>query len=193
MEQLLSGLERVTGRPVERISIAPGDFAAFKALYRDERGGIDDQKLLEYYVSWHFLDLSASDTYIDVAAQNCPFAFFLREKLGCKVYRQDLYYMKRGIHGDDIGGDASHLPLQDESVSKISLHSSFEHFEGQSDIGFIREAGRILTVGGKMVIVPLFMEDTFRVETDSGWVDEQGKKQLWGRALASAASTMSSS
>jgi hypothetical protein len=60
------------------------------------------------------------------------------------------------------------------------MHNSFEHFEDDSDIRFIREAQRVLTVGGKLAIIPLFFEEKYQIEHDSGWVDENGKKHLWG-------------
>ena len=180
MEHFFKQIEELTSHPVSRIRIDSTEFQNFKTMYKDDRFGVNDQKFLEYYISYRYLDLNSSDTYIDIAAQDCPFAFFVREKFECKVYRQDLYYIKKGIHGDDIGGDASNMPLKDESISKISLHNSFEHFEGNSDIHFIREAQRVLAVGGKLVIVPAFFEDGYRVEKKSGWVDEKGKKHLWG-------------
>ena len=180
MEDFFKQIEEITGHPVSRIRIDTENFQKFKTLYKDDRYAVNDQKFLEYYISYKYLDLNSSDTYIDIAAQDCPFAFFVREKFECKVYRQDLYYIKKGIHGDDIGGDASNMPLKDETISKMSLHNSFEHFEGNSDIRFIQESQRVLTVGGKLVIVPVFFEDKYRVEKKSGWVDEKGKKHLWG-------------
>lgn len=171
----------VTGNPIQVMRFEPGEFQEFKTKYRDDRHGVDNQKMLEYFISYKVLDLVPSDVYIDIAAQDCPFAFFIQDVIGCKVYRQDLYYMKRGIHGSDIGGDASNLPLEDGSVTKISLHNSFEHFEGDSDINFIREAQRILPVGGKMIIIPFFFGDQYSVETEGGWVDDKGKKHLWGK------------
>lgn len=174
-------LQAITGNPVKVIRLDPNEFAEFKALYVDKRHGVENQKLLEYFISYKFLEFGPSDTYIDIAAQDCPFAFFVHEKVGCKTYRQDLYYMKKGIHGSDIGGDASNLPLKDETVTKISLHNSFEHFEGESDIGFIKESQRVLAMGGKMIINPVFFEDVYRVETNAGWVDEAGEHHLWGK------------
>lgn len=181
MKHFFEQIEASTGNPVKQIRIASADFQEFKTIYKDGRPGVENQKLLEYFISYRFLDFSSSDVYIDVAAQDCPFAFFVGDTFGCQAYRQDLYYMKRGIHGRDIGGDASRLPLGDGSVSKISLHNSFEHFEGSSDIRFIREAQRALGIGGKMIIVPVFFEDKYRIQKDSGWVDENKKKHLWGK------------
>lgn len=172
--------EDLMGRSIVSVHIDLQDFAEFKTLYRDERGMIDDAKLVEYYISYRWLDLGSDDTYIDVAAQDCPFAFFVQNRFGCQVYRQDLYYMSKGIHGADIGGNASRIPLRAASVSKMSLHNSLEHFEGRSDIKFFREAQRLLRVGGKLLVVPLFIGDEYSTVKDAGWVDRDGVKHLWG-------------
>lgn len=174
-------LHRITGNAVQSVRLSPAEFAEFKSMYIDKRHGIENQKLLEYFISYKFLTFIPSDVYIDIAAQDCPFAIFIHEKVGCQTFRQDLYYMKKGIHDYDIGGDASHLPLKEEVVSKISLHNSFEHFEGESDINFIREAQRVLLVSGKMIIVPIFFEEKYRIEKDAGWLDSTGEKHLWGK------------
>lgn len=173
-------LEDVLGRPVVSVSIDLDDFALFKTLYLDPRGMIDDPKLVEYYISYRWLDLASDDVYIDIAAQDCPFAFFVQSQFGCDVYRQDLYYMKKGIHGADIGGNASKIPLKTGAVSKMSLHNSLEHFEGRSDIRFFREAQRLLRPAGKLLVVPLFIRDEYSTVKDAGWVDETGVKHLWG-------------
>ncbi|KXK14868.1 MAG: hypothetical protein UZ14_CFX002000886 [Chloroflexi bacterium OLB14] len=177
----LEQLQQITGNAVKSVRLEPTEFSKFKSIYIDRRNGIENQKLLEYFISYQFLQFNASDVYIDIAAQDCPFALFIGDTFHCKVFRQDLYYMKKGIHGTDIGGDASHLPLNRETVSKISLHNSFEHFEGESDINFITEAQRILKVGGKMIIVPTFFEPQYRLEQDAGWLDSDGEKHLWGK------------
>lgn len=172
--------EDLIGRAVHPVEIDLDDFAAFKDAYRDPRGMIDDAKLVEYYISYRWLDLGPDDTYVDVAAQDCPFAFFVRDRFGCKVYRQDLYYMKKGVHGSDIGGSAARIPLRAGSVSKISLHNSLEHFEDNNDIKFFRKAQRLLRTGGKLLIVPLFIGDEYSTVNDAGWIDEGGVKHLWG-------------
>ncbi len=170
---------QLTGRPMIPVRIDAQDFAQFKTLYRDTRNMIDNGKLLEYYISYRWLEFDSRDTYIDIAAQDCPFAFFIRDQFNCRVFRQDLYYLQKGISGEDIGGDASKIPLPRNSVSKISLHNSLEHFEDNSDIKFFREAQRLLRPGGKLLVVPLFIGDEYSIETDAGWVDEQGVKHLW--------------
>jgi len=60
----------------------------------------------------------------------------------------------------------------------MSLHNSLEHFEGRSDIKFFKEAQRLLRPGGKLLVVPLFIGDTYSTVNDAGWVDEAGVKHL---------------
>jgi SAM-dependent methyltransferase len=165
--------------PIQGVRLDRIAFEKFRARYRDKRA-IDDQKRLEYYISTCWLEFEKRDTFIDIAAQDCPFATYVRQTYGCRAYRQDLYYLKPGIHGFDIGGDATNLPLPDGSVTKMALHNSFEHFEGDSDTRLIYEARRVLVPGGKLLIVPLFIGETYTEETDAGWVDEKGAKHLWG-------------
>ena len=48
----------------------------------------------------------------------------------------------------------------------MALHCSFEHFEGRSDIGFIREAERVLRPGGAVCVVPLYLSEEYAIQTD---------------------------
>ena len=84
---------------------------------------------------------------------------------GWKVLRQDLAF-PAGVYGEFIGSDAADIPLPDESIDLMALHCSFEHFEGESDVGFIDEAQRLLTKGGRLVILPLYLSDRDRILTD---------------------------
>lgn len=174
------GFDRALAGRVRSIRIDKIDFSNFKSRYFDPRPGIDEEKLLEYYVGYTWLELRPDDIFIDIAAQDCPFAFFVRDTVGCRVYRQDLYHMDPGIHGTDIGSNAANLPLPTGSVSKMSLFNSFEHFEGDDDSAFIREAGRVLTPGGRLCIVPLFIGPEYVVEPQGGWTDGAGVKHCWG-------------
>lgn len=58
------------------------------------------------------------------------------------------------------------MPLPEEFATKIALHCSFEHFEGDSDIGFIRETARVLKPGGAACIVPLYLFEEYAIQTD---------------------------
>ena len=104
----------------------------------------------------HFVSLKLSNfrggIYIDIAASESPFY-----KVVKKYYQQDLVY-ENGIHGIKIGGNAAHLPVDDESVDFMTLHNSIEHFEGNADTGFIIECSRVLKPGGEVLILPIFLE-----------------------------------
>jgi hypothetical protein len=177
---LLQEIEKQIGKPVQKIKIDKAAFDLFKSRYVDSRPGIDDEKLLEYYIGYTWLDLQQADIFIDIAAQDCPFAIFVRDTIGCRVYRQDLHYLKDTHLPEDISCDAVHLPFSDGALSKIALFNSFEHFEGDKDILMIKEAQRVLRSGGRLCLVPLYIGDKYFVEEDAGWVDEKGEKHLWG-------------
>jgi hypothetical protein len=82
------------------------------------------------------------------------------QQFGCVSYRQDLAYPE-GLHGDRIGGDAAAMPVPDGFASKMAPHCSFEHFEGDADIRFIREVGRVLRSGGRVCFAPLYLFHEF--------------------------------
>ena len=71
-----------------------------------------------------------------------------------------------GIHGNTIGGDASSMPVEDNFCTKMALHCSFEHFEGNSDIKFIKEVNRVLRKGGKLCILPFYLFTKYAIQTD---------------------------
>lgn len=123
------------------------------------------EKSLEHFVAQHFLELTPSDVYVDIASEGSPVPEIYRRLYGCVTYAQDLTY-EAGIHGDKIGSDAGSLPLPDGAVTKMALHCSLEHFEGNSDFQFIKEASRVLRVGGRVVVVPLYLSSVYAVATD---------------------------
>ena len=120
------------------------------------------QKALEYYVSYQLLEPQAKDVFMDVGAERSSYYRIL----SCReIYLQDMIYppgLKR-LDGRTfcLGGDAASLPLPKESVDKISLHHTFEHFEGEKDRQFIKQSCRILKLGGKMCIIPLLLCDEY--------------------------------
>lgn len=131
------------------------------------RGQNAAEKTLEHYLAATFLNLHEGDTYIDVANGDSPAADIYQRLYGCTVYRQDISY-PAGIVDNIIGGDAASLPLKDGFATKMALHCSFEHFEHDSDIGFIKEASRVLSHGGKLCIVPLYLNTRYLILTDPG-------------------------
>lgn len=134
-------------------------------------GGFDKsknfiEKTLEHFVSLSFLNLKSEQVFIDVAAATSPFSAIVQKKfrLG-KSYQQDLVY-ERGINGTKIGGYAHEIMLPDNSVDAVSLHCSLEHFEDSSDIAFFKTVQRILKPGGRCVVLPFYIADTYTIHID---------------------------
>jgi hypothetical protein len=134
---------------------------------------VRNEKTFEHYLSDRLLQLNSDDIYIDIANCYSPVPEIFKQLYGCNVYRQDLVY-PNGIRGNVIGGRAENLPLPDSSVSKMALHCSFEHFEGQSDILFIKEADRVLRSGGRLCILPLYLYKNYIISTDPGTIPRGG-------------------
>lgn len=141
------------------------EYNKFKSYYAGGRASDSIEKSLEHYLAAKLLKLSKDDVYIDVASENSPTPEIYHKLYGCKVYRQDLMFPE-GIHGNIIGGDASNMPVQNEFATKMALHCSFEHFEQDSDIRFIKEASRVLKKTGKLCIVPLYLFNKYAIQTD---------------------------
>jgi hypothetical protein len=148
----------------------PVDWPAFQR-FRDRHAGRfgrwsrSIEKQLEYFISQQLLLPEASDCLIDVGSWFSTYPDLIREDFGAQVYAQDLAYPE-GIHDGKIGGDAAKMPLPDASVSRMALHCTFEHFERDADTRFIHEARRVLSPGGRVVIVPLYIHQHYTVWTD---------------------------
>jgi len=96
---------------------------------------------------------------------NSPASDIYHRLYGCEVYKQDMSFAD-GIYDKVIGGDACRMPIEKGFASKMAMHCSFEHFENDSDIRFIREADRVLRKGGKLCILPLYLFNKYVVQTD---------------------------
>ncbi len=155
------------GVPVEPHIVNWADFENYRAHYagRFGRWNGNIEKQFEYFMSERLLSILTDDIVMDVGSWLSPYPDLIRERSGCRVYAQDLSYPEV-IHGWRIGGDAARLPLPDRSVSKITLHCTFEHFENDSDVRFVPEVERVLADGGRMVIVPLYLHQDYTIWTD---------------------------
>lgn len=173
---------RAAGFPVEEISVDVDDFWRWvgeanypQGSYADADYGrhVFSRKALEHYIATKLLQISSGDVYIDVASALSPCPDIIQRLYGCRVYRQDLIY-PAGIHDNVIGSNAAAMPVPPSFASKMALHCSFEHFEGNCDTGFIREASRVLKPGGKMCIVPLYLFREYAIQTDPAtWLPER--------------------
>ncbi len=129
-------------------------------------------KSVEHYLASKFLNLCENDIYIDVATCDSPAPEIYNDLYKCKVYRQDLIFPE-GIRGNIIGGDACDMPLKDGFATKMALHCSFEHFERDSDMKFIKEANRVLKKGGKLCIVPLLLYQRYCIKSNCSFLTEK--------------------
>jgi len=148
-----------------RAYLDKAQYASFPDYFCGGTGPGFAEKSLEHYLAARVLRLSRDDVYVDVASLASPAPEIYQRLYGCTVYRQDLIY-PRGLHGNVIGGDAGEMPVEDGFATKMALHCSFEHFEQDSDVRFIREAARGLRLGGKLCIVPLYLFTEYAIETD---------------------------
>jgi SAM-dependent methyltransferase len=170
---ILAGLS-AAGIPVIKMSIDKAEYARYcaAAQYRRfsqylkaGRAETFPKKSLEHFLSARLLGLNAQDRYIDVANNESPVPEIYSSLYGCTCYRQDIAFAP-GVHDRTIGGNADSMPVPDNFASAMGLHCSFEHFEGDSDIGFIREAQRVLSPGGRAVIIPLYLFTHYAILTD---------------------------
>ena len=126
-------------------------------------GHIYHKKIVELFVTYQILDLQENDEYMDAAGGINTYV----DKIKCKKkYLQGIiiHSKLKSILGDDIvyiQGDAATIDLPDGSLNKISCHHSFEHFQGSSDSGFIKESQRLMRPGGKCCIIPIFIADKY--------------------------------
>lgn len=125
------------------------------------------EKSLEHYLAARLLKLSSREVYIDIASEGSPVPEIYGRLFGCETYRQDLAY-PAGLNDHVIGGDAAQMPVAEGFADKLALHCSFEHFEGDADVRFIREVSRVLKPGGAVCIVPLYLFDRYVIQTDPG-------------------------
>jgi SAM-dependent methyltransferase len=123
------------------------------------------EKSLEHYLAAKMLKLTSQDIYIDIASESSPVPEIYHRLYGAITYRQDIVYPP-GLNGDMIGGDAASIPVPDGFASKMGLHCSLEHFEGDADIRFFLEAKRVLIPGGKICVVPLYLYKEYSIVTD---------------------------
>lgn len=136
-----------------RAWLAAADYARHAPGYYEENLV---EKALEHHTAARLLGLAPGGVHLDVAAQSRVAADVFERLHGVVAYTQDLEF-PAGVHGREVGGDAGAMPLPDAFADTMSLHCSFEHFEGNADTRFVREAGRVLKPGGRCVIAPLYL------------------------------------
>ena len=133
------------------------------------------EKALEHFVSFKLINPKSAMTGVDIVSCKSVAPPILRESYGCVCYEQDLEY-PAGIQGNRIGSSADQIPLPDASVDFITLHCTYEHFEGQAHTGFVRECARLLKPFGQVVVIPLYLNPNYVNIT--GEVDVQKRTNI---------------
>lgn len=171
------GYNRVLDRKVQSLDTAElGDGVehAFLDLGSDEfrqwleEGGLSQRgrdfvakKALEFFFSARILDPAPGDSLLDAAGGRSGYLEAVRAIYGCReLFLHDHIYadgtgLENGIKL--VGGDASSIPLGDGSVTRISCHHAFEHFQDDTDVRFVEEVARLLGPGGRACLIPLFL------------------------------------
>lgn len=139
--------------------------AKYKERYSEYYKSNFYEKTLEHFLCYNFTDIKKGDNFIDIASEHSPVADIFQRLTDCNAYSQDIMY-KPGIHDNKIGSDASDIPVSDNFFNAAVATCSIEHFENDSDIKFMKEMGRILVKGGKIVIVPLYLYPKESCQTD---------------------------
>ncbi len=121
-------------------------------------------KTVQHYVSYKLLNMKSGTVYVDIASSNSVFSDIAERLCDVKAYKQDIGY-QWGIHGNRIGSYASSVPMPDHSVNYMALHCSLEHFEDNEDFKFFEEAYRLMPIGGKVCIIPLYLADEYVIQT----------------------------
>jgi SAM-dependent methyltransferase len=123
------------------------------------------KKALEFFFSATILQPQPHDHIMDAAGGRSDYLDMIKKVYGCRnVYLADHIYPGVTKNSDGltvVGGDISEIRLPDSTLTKISCHHAFEHFQGGKDLYFIREIGRLLKHGGRACIIPLFLADRY--------------------------------
>jgi ubiquinone/menaquinone biosynthesis C-methylase UbiE len=158
------------------------DKASFPKEYVNHYGSVFIEKALEHYVGAQLLELKEGDKLIDIAASSSPWSEISKRLYGCTAYALDIAFPK-GVNGNKIGADATDTPLPDNFATKMALHCAYEMFESDADIRLLSEAKRVLNMGGKMVILPLYMHNFYFADSsplaDRRKLDYQGAMRVW--------------
>lgn len=139
----------------------------YKKRYPGYYPGSFHEKTLEHFIAFKLLksNLAKGRKFIDIGAESSPHSEIFGRLTGCKGYRQDIRYLK-GVWLRKIGSDASSIPVKDNYFHSALAACSIEHFENDSDTRFMKEMVRVLSAGGIIVVIPLYLHEKAFCATD---------------------------
>lgn len=116
-------------------------------------------KILEYITTYILTEIDSESSVLDAAGGLGGYIRVIKRlKHSKELYCNDMRLAGKTEEGITfIGGNIDAMELASESLTSITCHHSFEHFREDNDIRFIKEVVRLLKVGGKACIVPLFL------------------------------------
>jgi SAM-dependent methyltransferase len=158
------------GYTTQRLDLHSGEAAIWAQKYYPDYlkqyGSIAHKKLMEFYTSFYLLEPMDQHVFMDAGGGYDGYL----SKLSCaRKILQDIRIapgLQELLQVECIESSAEAISLPDQSVDRISCHHSFEHFQYDSDIGFIKEVQRILKPGGMCCILPLFIAEKYADITD---------------------------
>lgn len=127
--------------------------------WKKRLGNIHHKKFIELYTTYELLSADTVCSYMDVGGAGNTYI----DQLTCeKRYVQDIEITdtlkgRLGRSIEYLESDARSINIRDESLDGISSHHAFEHFQEDSDTLFVGEVQRLLRVGGRCCIIPLFI------------------------------------
>ena len=154
--------------------------AIYTPAYKKAFGEHFVRKALEHFVSFELMGIAKGQSYMDVASSGSNVPEIMTEHFGLvDVWKQDLSYPE-GVDAEKrvIGSNAADIPVDGSAFDRIALHCSFEHFEGDTDTGFVVEVARILRPGGKACILPLYMNVQYHILSNLELMQVRGIPQF---------------
>ena len=139
--------------------------ARYRTKYSDYYTDNFYEKSLEHYLCYCLLELQKNENFVDIASEHSPVGEIFSRLTGCNSFSQDIMF-EPGIHDNRIGSDASKIPVPDNFFKAAIATCSIEHFENDSDIGFMKEMERVLVRTGKCIVVPLYLYSKASCQTD---------------------------
>jgi len=131
--------------------------------YRKIHQDICSKKLIELYTTFFLLKIKHDETYMDAAGGKYSYVDKIKSKKGLlqdiRISEKLKEHFPKKV--SFIESDAGKIPLKNESMDCISCHHSFEHFQGNSDIKFIKEIQRLLSKKGRCAIIPMLIGNKY--------------------------------